>query len=108
MSKEKYTYDQLIDIFTDTMDDWFENLNEEVEDVPVAIMIMSEAMNNLKERGFCQHGITDMVVGAVDEFIAMEVSYAKDHNTEPFPIICDHDRPSFMDTMKPISKKTIN
>ena len=48
MSKEKYTYDQLIDIVTDTMHDWFENLNEEVEDV---VVIEGESFDVDKELG---------------------------------------------------------
>ena len=107
MSDKKYTYDELVNIVIDTMSDWFDNLDDEDTGHPVlGIMIMSEAMNNLKEAGYCQHDTIDMVTHAVDQYIDIEESYAKENGTEPFPIECEHDdRPSFLEVMEPISKR---
>ena len=46
-----------------------------------------------------------MVTEAVDLYIDMEVFFAKEEGTEPFPNECEHDRASFLEAMKPISKK---
>ena len=106
MSNEKYTYDELVNIVIDTMSDWFDNLDD--EDIPqpaLAIMVMSEAMNNLKEAGYCQHNISSMVKDAVDQHIEMNVDIAKEEGTEPFPNECEHEKPSFLEVTEPISKR---
>ena len=96
----------IINIVTDTMFDWFDNLEDDAMDhSALAAMIMSEAMNNLQMAGYCQHDTVDMVSNAIDLHIDVEKSYAQEHGTEPFSNECEHDRPSFMDAMKPISKK---
>ena len=106
MSDKKYNYDEMINIVVDTMSDWFENYEDEEMDHPaLGILIMTEAMNNLKER-YCQHGISEMTITAVDQYINMEVSYAKDHGTKPFDDECEHDdKPTFLEVMEPISKR---
>ena len=106
MSNKKYTYDELVNMVTDTMYDWFDNLDDEDTAHPVlGMMIMSEAMSNLKMAGYCQHDTVDMVSNAIDLHIDVEKSYAQEHGTEPFPNECEHDRASFLEAMKPISKK---
>ena len=80
--------------------------DKEIAHPGLGILIMSEAMNNLKHGGYCQHDISDMVTTPVDQFIDMEVSFAKEDGTEPFSIDCHHvDSPSFLEVMKPISKR---
>ena len=107
MSDKKYTYDELVNIVVDTMADWFDNLDDEDTAHPVlGIMIMTEAMNNLKDGGYCQHHISDMVTDAVDQYTDMEVDFAKEEGRKPFPIECEHDdKPSFLKVMEPISKR---
>ena len=106
MSDKKYNYDEMINIVVDTMSDWFENYEDEEMDHPaLGILIMTQAMNELKE-SYCQHDISDMTITAVDQYIDIEESYAKENGTEPFPIECEHDdRPSFLEVMEPISKR---
>ena len=107
MSDKNYNYDEMINIVVDTMSDWFDNYeDEEMAHPALGILVLTEAMNNLKECGYCQHDISSMVQDAVDQYIDMEVSYAKDHGTKPFPIECKHDdKPSFLEVMEPISKR---
>ena len=107
MSDKKYNYDEMIHIVIDTMSDWFDNYEDkEIAHPGLGILIMSEAMNNLKHSGYCQLGISDMVTTAVDQFIDMEVSFAKEEGTKPFPNEYEHDdRPSFLEVMEPISKR---
>ena len=58
MSNKKYTYDKLVTMVTDTMYDWFDNLDDEDTAHPVlGMMIMSEAMSNLKMAGYCHFPI---------------------------------------------------
>ena len=106
MSDKKYNYDEMINIVIDTMSDWFDNYeDEEMAHPALGILVMTEAMNNLKER-YCQHDISNMVTTAVDQYIDMEVSYAKDHGTKPFDDECEHDdKPTFLEVMEPISKR---
>jgi hypothetical protein len=111
MSDKKYTYIQLVDKVMDTMSDWFENSDAtKISHPSLAIMIMSEAMNKLKENGYCQHDTVDMIQGAVDQYIDMEVTFAKEEGIEPFLDDCGHDndRISFVEAMKPISKRNYN
>ena len=57
-----------------------------------------------------------MVQGAVDQYIDvdkyidMEVTFAKEEGTEPFTAKCEHDKDkiSFVDAMKPISRRNHN
>ena len=107
MSDKKYNYDEMIHIVIDTMSDWFDNYEDkEIAHPGLGILIMSEAMNNLKHSGYCQLDISDMVTTAVDQFIDMEVSFAKEEGTKPFPNEYEHDdRPSFLEVMEPISKR---
>ncbi len=107
MSDKKYNYDEMIRIVVDTMSDWFDNYeDEEIAHPGLGILIMTEAMNNLKEGGYCQHNISGMVQDAVDQYIEMEESFAKEEDREPFPLECEHeDKPSFLEIMEPISKR---
>jgi len=121
MSKKKYTFNELIPIVTDTMSDWFENLDDDFvagdgltphTNTPdcghsrhpnLAIMIMMEAMSNLKDEGYCQHDIYGAVSNAVREYIGMEVDIAKEEGIEPFSDECEHDdKPSFLEALKHI------
>jgi len=108
MSDKKYNYDEMINIVVDKMSDWFDNYEDEDEKLAhpaLGILIMTEAMNNLKER-YCQHDISDMVSTAVDQYIAMEVDLANEEGREPFDYECEHDdKPSFLEVMEPISKR---
>ena len=75
MSNKKYTYDELVNMVTDTMYDWFDNLEDDAMDhSALAAMIMSEAMNNLQMAGYCQHDTVDMVSNAIDLHIDVEKS----------------------------------
>ena len=107
MSDKKYNYDEMINIVVDKMSDWFDNYeDEEIAHPVLGIMIMTEAMNNLKEGGYCQHHISDMVTDAVDQYIAMEVDLANEEGRESFDYECEHDdKPSFLEVMEPISKR---
>jgi hypothetical protein len=51
-----------------------------------------------------------MIQGAVDQYIDMEVTFAKEEGIEPFLDDCGHDndRISFVEAMKPISKRNYN
>jgi len=106
MSDKKYNYDEMIHIVVDTMSDWFENYEDEEMDHPaLGILIMTEAMNELKEL-YCQHDISDMVTTAIDQHIDMEVGLAKEEGREPFDDECEHDdKPTFLEVMEPISKR---
>ena len=69
----------------------------------LGILVLTEAMNNLKECGYCQHDISSMVPDAVDQYIKMEEDFAKEEGRKPFPIECDHDdKPSFLEALKHI------
>ena len=106
MSDKKYNYDEMINIGVDTMSDWFDNYEDEETAHPaLGILIMTEAMNNLKER-YCQHDISDMVSTAVDQYIDIEVNLAIEEDRKPFDYKCEHeDKPSFLEVMEPISKR---
>ena len=85
MSDKKYNYDEMINIVIDTMSDWFDNYEDkEMAHPALGILIMTEAMNNLNEAGYCQHDTVDMVSNAIDLHIDVEKSYAQEHGTEPF------------------------
>ena len=106
MSDKKYNYDEMINIVVDTMSDWFDNYeDEEMAHPALGILIMTEAMNNLKER-YCQHDISDMAITAVDQYIDMEVDLANEEGRIPFDDECEHDeKPTFLEVMEPISKR---
>ena len=106
MSDEEHNYDEMINIVVDTMSDWFENFEDEEMDHPaLGILIMTEAMNNLKE-SYCQHNISDMVTTAIDQHIDMEVDLANEEGRKPFDDECEHDdKPTFPEVMEPISKR---
>lgn len=106
MSDEQHNYDEMIHIVIDTMSDWFENFEDEEMDHPaLGILIMTEAMNNLKE-SYCQHDIADMTITAVDQYTDMEVTLANEEGRIPFDDECEHDdKPSFLEVMEPISKR---
>ena len=106
MSDEKYNYHEMINIVVDTMSDWFDNYeDEEMAHPALGILIMTEAMNNLKER-YCQHDISDMTITAVDQYIDMEVDLANEKGWIPFDDECEHDdKPTFLEVMEPISKR---
>ena len=106
MSDEKHNYDEMINIVIDTMSDWFENFEDEEMDHPaLGILIMTEAMNNLKE-SYCQHDVADMTITAVDQYTDMEVDLANEEGRIPFDDECEHDdKPSFLEVMEPISKR---
>ena len=77
MTNKKYNFHELVSMVSDTMSDWFDNLDE--EDIPqpaLAIMVMSEAMNNLKMAGYCQHDISSMVKHATHQHIEMNADIA--------------------------------
>ena len=103
MSDEEHNYDEMIHIVIDTMSDWFDNYeDEEMAHPALGILVMTEAMNNLKER-YCQHDISNMVTTAkeiIEGYLFLE------EGTKPFPIECGHDdKPSFLKVMEPISKR---
>ena len=107
MSNEKYTFNEIVDMVTDAMSDWFDNLDE--KDIPqpaLATIIMAEAMNNLKMAGYCQHNISGIVNDATQQHIDMNAYMTKEEGTEPFPNECEHDdTPSFLEVMEPLSKR---
>ena len=121
MSKKTYTYKELIPIVTDTMSDWFENLDDDFvagdgltphlhtsdcghsRHPNLAVMIMIDALSELKDAGYCQHDIYSAVSSAVKEFIGLEVKFAEEEGIEPFSDECEHDdKPSLMEALKHI------
>ena len=86
--------------------DWFDNYeDEEMAHPALGILVMTEAMNNLKER-YCQHDISDMTITAVDQYTDMEVDLANEEGRIPFDDECEHDdKPTFLELMEPISKR---
>jgi hypothetical protein len=121
MSKKKYTYEELIPIVSETMTDWYENLDDDFvandegtghahtssclhsRHPNLASMIMINAMFELKDAGHCQHDIYSAISSAVKEYIGLEVKLAEEDGMEPFSEECQHDdKPSLMEAMKHI------
>ena len=69
----------------------------------LAVMIMINALSELKEAGYCQHDIYGAVSSSVKEFIGLEVKFAEEEGIEPFSDECEHDdKPSLMEALKHI------
>ena len=63
MSDEQHNYDEMIHIVIDTMSGWFENYeDEEMEHPALGILILTQAMNELKDCGYCQQAEARVVV----------------------------------------------
>ena len=92
------TFNKRVDAVLDMTDDLFDRVTRK-DQASLGVLLMSSAMNNLYQEGYCQHQVIDMVTDAVQEFVDMEVDFCKEDGVEPFPkdgCTCKIKKPSFM------------
>jgi len=107
MSDKKYTYKEIIPIVSDTMSDWFENLDNDfvggdgltpLTHTPncghsrhpnLAVMIMINALSELQDAGYCQHDIYGAISSSVKEFIGLEVKFSEKRALNHFQMNAD-------------------